>query len=160
MIIKLCLDGLVRPFIIDQSLKGPFGLNRLRAILAMLIALSLTLVPITSAWAATQMRESMQSTDAAAATEDAMSDCMKAMQAQQRAQQDQAQEHNCPCCDTPAKGACPDVGACLAKCSVHLIAVLEPAGVFRPPIIRHHRPADPQKPPEWSRAPPAPPPRA
>ena len=103
------------------------------------------------------MRASMDGTAAAASTtsDDAMSDCMKAMQAQ-----GQTQQQNCPCCDTPSKGTCPDMGACLAKCGVHVIAVLTPAAASRLPIVRHTRPGDLLEPPDWSLSPPAPPPRA
>ena len=53
------------------------------------------------------------------------------------------------------------VGAGLAKCGVHVIAVLSPAvETCRLSILRHTRPGDPQKPPDWWLAPPAPPPRA
>ena len=138
-------------------MKGPIALHRLRTIFAILIALSVTFAPIISASAAMQMRASMDG--AAALADEAMSDCMKAMQVKGQ-DHGRVQDQNCPCCDTPAKSMCPDVGACLAKCSVHVIAVLAPAAEIRLPTIRHSWPADPQESPDWSFAPPAPPPRA
>lgn len=124
----------------------------------MLIAVALTLAPITSAWAAQSMRTD-NSTAASHVVEVEMSDCMKAMRAQGETQ-GQAPDQNCPCCDTPLKGSCPDMGACLAKCSVHVMAILAPAAGHPRPVQRHNRPADPEKPPAWALAPPAPPPRA
>jgi hypothetical protein len=137
-------------------LKGAGTLHRLRATLAILIALSLTLAPITSAWAAAQMRASMDAVaSVSTASDDAMSDCMKAMQAQ-----GQEKDQDCPCCDTPSKAPCSDVGACLAKCSFHVIAILVPAAENRPTVVQHSYPTAQQKPPDWSLSPPAPPPRA
>lgn len=147
-----CLDGLVGAFMIVQHLKGSIALHRLRCILAILIAFSLTLAPIASAWADMQMRARIAAT---VLSEDSMSDCMKAMQLQP-----QAQNQNCPCCEAPSKSMCPDGGACLAKCSVHVFAVLAPAAESHPPALRHDWPADPQEPPDWAFVPPAPPPRA
>lgn len=137
-------------------MKGTRALHRLRAIFAILIAVSLTLAPATSAWAAAQMRTSM-GVDAAvnASTDEAMSDCMKAMQAQA-----QAVDQNCPCCDTPSKAACPDMGACLAKCSFHIIAILASVAEDLVGVFEHDQPTNPHKPPDWALAPPAPPPRA
>lgn len=135
-------------------------LNRLRTILAILIAFALTLAPITSAWAATQMHAGTQAAMSAAdAGEAEISDCMRAMQAQSQTQ-GQAPDQNCPCCDTPLKSSCPDMGTCLAKCSVHVIGILAPEAGNPLPTHRHDRPADPQEPPDWGFAPPAPPPRA
>ena len=140
-------------------MKGPVALHHLRTIFAILIAMSLTFAPITSAWAALQMRASMDSEVATAVVDDAMSDCMKAMRSNGQGNA-QTRDKNCPCCDAPSKSTCPDVGACLAKCSVHVIAVLTPSKESRrPTIIRHDRPAEPEEPPDWSFAPPAPPPR-
>lgn len=135
-------------------------LNRLRAILAILLALALTLAPIGSVWAAMQMRAGTDEVALASHAGDAkLSDCMKAMRAQGQAQ-GQAQDQSCPCCDTPLKGACPDMGACLAKCSAQVIAVLAPGADNHLRVHRHDRPADPEKPPDRAFPPPAPPPRA
>jgi hypothetical protein len=126
----------------------------------MLIALSLTLAPVTSAWATMQPQASMMTAGAAASTTvgDATSDCMKSMQSGEHGQ---AKEQNFPCCDAPSKSMCPDLAACFAKCSVQLTAVPWPAmDSCCLPIRRHDRPVDAQKPPDWAFAPPAPPPRA
>lgn len=86
-----------------------------------------------------------------------MSACMKAMQAND---QGQAQEQNFPCCDVPFKSMCPDVGTCLAKCSVYVIAILSPAEGRCLSIHRHCRPVDSQQALDRAVTPPAPPPRA
>jgi hypothetical protein len=136
--------------------KGRLTLLHLRSIVAILVALSLSLAPISSAWAAKQMLASMDLMKSAGTVvaDDSMSDCMKAMQARKP---DNAQ--HCPCCDTASKTSCPDDGACLAKCSVHVIAVLTPAVAGPWATGGHDSPAVPQKPPDWLSSPPAPPPR-
>lgn len=151
------LDGLVGTFMIDQPVKGTLALRRLRTIIAILIALSLTFAPLTSASAAMQMRASIDGAAAMASAlpDEATIDCMKAMSAK-----GQAQDQNCPCCDTLSKSMCPDVGGCLAKCSIHVIAIFSRAADTNLPAIRHNRPADLQEPPDWTFAPPARPPRA
>ena len=138
-------------------MRGTVTLQRLRIILAILIALSLTFAPITSAWAAMQTRASLDSTAVLATPVDveAMSDCMKAMQAQQP-----AKGFDCPCCDSPTKAPCLDGGVCLAKCSVNVFAAFTLSADYSRPIIRHDRPGDPHIPPDWATSPPAPPPRA
>jgi hypothetical protein len=141
-------------------LKEHRTLYRLRAILAILIAFALMLAPLNAAWAVVQMRAASGEVATAAPSADtAMSDCMKAMQAQGQAQ-DEPQDQNCPCCDTPLKSNCPDMGSCLAKCSVQVIAAFAPDTDRPLPLYGHNWPADPQKPPDWAFAPPAPPPRA
>src|SRR5262245_48066744 len=116
--------------------------------------MSLTLPPVTSARATMRMADQLaQSAHAAMAVGDAMSDCHGAMQP--------AKAKDCPCCDTPLKKApCKDGAACLVKCGMHILAILEPSsgGVFWP--LEQYWPADPEKPPDWSVTPPAPPPRA
>lgn len=135
-------------------MKGPLTLRCLRTILAILIALSLSLAPVASAWAAMQMHAGMEQ-DAATATdsEDAMSsDCMKAMQGKAH--------KGCDCCDTQSKAACPDTAACLAKCGSSVLAVLTPELITHREIVRHHHPKPPEKPPDRTIRPPAPPPKS
>ena len=67
---------------------------------------------------------------------------------------------SCPCCDTQSKAACPDFAACLAKCSTSVLAVLVPEQGMCLNVVRHVRPADPEKPPDWACRPPSPPPKA
>lgn len=130
----------------------------LRKLLSALIVLALVSAPVASAHAAFAMLPqshpaAVTAPDAAAqdvAGTDGMSDCMKAMQ--------KAPAKDCGCCDT--KSQCPDGGACLVKCSNHVLAVATAPAAFgmgqRETVI----PAEPQRPPDWSLRPPAPPPRA
>ncbi|MGD9803416.1 MAG: hypothetical protein AB7E81_17855 [Hyphomicrobiaceae bacterium] len=132
----------------------------MRIILAILIAVALPLAPIISEWAGASMHADTHKTVVAVAPpEDAMSDCMKAMQGMPDAMHGVA-EKDCPCCDTSSKAACPEMMACLAKCGITAIAALSPGPATLRLLIRHDRPADPQKPPDWLHRPPAPPPKA
>lgn len=150
----LRVDLFVRGVKICLPLKEPQTLSFLRPILAMLIALSLAVAPITSAWAAMQMRTTVDGpVTASAGSDDVMSDCMKAMQAK-----GQEQNQDCPCCDTKSK--CPDMTACLMKCGTQVIGIVMPVIQLAALTGRHFRPSDPQEPPDWSLRPPAPPPRA
>lgn len=130
---------------------------RMRALFAVLIAFAVALAPVSSAWAALQVRASMDTVTASdLATSDAeMSDCMKAMQTQ-----GQPQDQSCPCCDTPSKAPCAGSGACLAKCSVQVIAAFACSAELRSLVGRLNWPVQSNKPPDWAFAPPAPPPRA
>jgi hypothetical protein len=85
---------------------------------------------------------------------DAMNDdCHKSMQP--------AKAKHCPCCDTPPKKApCQDGAACLTKCGMHVLAILAPSSDDRFYLVEQYWPAVPEKPPDWSVIPPAPPPRA
>jgi hypothetical protein len=135
-------------------------LGHLRTILAILIAMALSLAPVTSAWASASMHANARETVLAVAPpEDAMSDCMKAMQSMIDSTHGVA-EKDCPCCDTSSKAACPEMMACLAKCGITAIAALSSGLATLRLVIRHDRPADPQKPPDWLHRPPAPPPKA
>jgi hypothetical protein len=127
-------------------------LSRLRAILAILIAVSLTLTPVASAWAAGQMPGRTATSAHADMAAAEMSDCHKAAKP--------AVPKNCPCCDAPSKSPCPDAGMCLVKCGMHVLAVLAPSSEGQVIVVRHNLPADPEKPPDWWLSPPAPPPRA
>jgi hypothetical protein len=132
--------------------EGSLLLSRLRTVLAILIALSLTITPMASAWAAVRTPVGAAVTAHADMAPAEMSDCHKAMQP--------AKTKDCTCCDTPSKAPCPDSGACLIKCGMHVLAVLVPSSESRLIVVRHDLPADPEKPPDWSLSPPAPPPRA
>jgi len=131
---------------------GPSSLGRLRVILAILIAVSLALTPVTSALAALHMADQLARSAHADMAAAAMSDCHGSMQP--------AKAKDCPCCDTPSKKApCQDGAACLINCGMHVLAILAPSSgdVFR--RLEQYWPADPEKPPDWSITPPAPPPR-
>jgi hypothetical protein len=130
-------------------------LSVVRTILAILITISLTLAPGASAFAATDGRVAMPMDHAAMPSVDMpddMSDCMKAMQS---GASDSSKSH-CKCCDTQNK--CPDSATCMTKCC-KVIGALKPTGkiITLTPIA--YRQAEPAKPPEWLRPPPAPPPR-
>jgi hypothetical protein len=123
----------------------------LRAALAILIALSLTLAPVASAFAAAQPSElhtTMMSVDAGMD----MSDCMKAM-----GTSGSSDKSDCKCCDTKHK--CPDGANCMTKCC-KVIGALKPAGKLIAVSAVAYRHAEPAKPPNWVSTPPAPPPRS
>lgn len=136
-------------------IEGVRHLSMLRAILAMLIALSLAVAPITSAWAAVEMSAIVDGpATAGVSADDSMSDCMKAMQSKG---QGQAQKNDCPCCDTKSK--CHDMTMCPIKCGMQFIGIVMPAIEQAVSTGGQFRRADPQEPPDWSLQPPAPPPR-
>lgn len=114
--------------------------------------MSLSLAPVTSASAAMQMHGgAWQDAAETAASENAMSDCMKAMQGKAK--------KNCACCDTQSKGACPDAVACLAKCGSLVLAILAPELQAHYKIARLNYSKNFEKPPDWANRPPAPPPK-
>lgn len=132
----------------------------------MLIALSLTFTPVASAWAAASgnaegHRQGMAATGSPVADQAAMndmpsmdmSDCMKAMQGNVG----EVPKGNCKCCDS--KQQCPDTANCMTKCC-KVIGALKPAGKIMMLTAMVYRQAEPAKPPEWLRTPPAPPPRS
>jgi hypothetical protein len=124
----------------------------LRLIFSALIALSLVLAPMASAWAALTMPADHVPT--AAPTDDmaaGMSDCEK-MRAP-------AKPKHCACCDTPAKAPCPDGAACLIKCCMQLLGILVPSSRDIIYGTTYDWPAEREKPPDRSLRPPARPPR-
>lgn len=131
----------------------------------MLIALSLVISPMASAWAAApgnaethgqgtggvkHLGAGHAAMSDMAGTE--MSDCMKAMGGDGA----DTSKSDCTCCDTQNK--CPDTANCMTKCC-KVIGALKPAGKMIPLSTVAYRQAEPAKPPEWLRTPPAPPPR-
>jgi hypothetical protein len=136
------------------SMLGAGGavLRHLRTLLATFVALALLLAPVASARAAASMHAGAHKL-AVDVTEGAMSDCMKTMQQQSKAGTD------CPCCDVKSKAACPEIAGCLAKCGISS-AVLSPEPASLRRVVRHERPVNLRKPPDWALRPPAPPPRA
>jgi len=144
-------------------------LKIVRTILAVLITLSLTFAPGASAFASThergaptmtvsahtKMMGEMKMDDTAMADmgmSSDMSDCMRAMQG---APSDSSKS-GCKCCDT--KSSCPDQATCMAKCC-KVIGAWKPAGNVMTLTSMVYHQAEPAKPPEWARTPPAPPPR-
>jgi len=120
-----------------------------------MIALSLTLAPVTSAVAAMQMRAQAHDDMAMqSGADDAMSDCMKAM-----GKTVPAKTSDCPCCDTHHKMPCQDMQVCLAKCANQALAVATPAVEPRRVTMRVVALTDRNKPPDWLSGPPAEPPR-
>lgn len=147
------IDDPVRVYVLVWPPERKPSLRRLRFIFAVLIALSLTVTPMASAWAAAAMpaHHAAAVVPADEMTAD-MSDCAKMMAP--------AKTKDCACCDAPAKAPCPDGAACLMKCGAHVLGVLIPPGEFAFRYgIAHERQGDPDKPPDWSLRPPAPPPR-
>lgn len=125
--------------------------------------MSLTFAPITAARAAMQMHVDMATEDAVTEHHGMQSgaeitDCMKAMQGVNG--EKGSSDKNCPCCDTPAKGTCPDIAGCLAKCSINVALILLPSSSNAPERQHYGGPPEPQKLPDWSFKPPAPPPKA
>lgn len=132
----------------------------------MLIALSLAISPMASAWAAAPGNTKTYGqgmggvkhigADHAAMSDTLdteMSDCMKAMQGDGA----DTSKSDCKCCDTKSK--CPDTANCMTKCC-KVIGAFKPAGKLMMLTAMVYRQAEPAKPPEWLRTPPAPPPRS
>jgi hypothetical protein len=124
-----------------------------RVIWSILIALSLILAPVASAWAAAQMSRTMMAVDTDQAAASEVPDCEKMMQRP-------ATKKNCACCDTHAKSPFPSADTCVAKCSVHIIGIVAPMSEIYLPMIRYIGPSEPEKPPDYRLRPPSPPPRA
>lgn len=118
----------------------------LRTILALLITLSLAMVPIGAAMAQGKIRHEVP---AAAAN---MDECAKMMGHMSDEADSKA---DCPCCDT--KGACPSE-YCLTKCFKVFRATLAPDAV-RTLVTIFLRVDGPVRPPDWSDGPQPPPPR-
>ena len=124
----------------------------LRAIFAIVIALSVAVAPVTVAWAALRMGTEMQMVASAQMAADSdMADCHRTMKP--------APAKDCSCCDTQPKAPCSDKTDCLLKCGTLMLGVLLVSDDSVPDTLAHSRPADPQKPPDWTSRPPAPPPR-
>ncbi len=125
-------------------------MKRVRVVLAILVALSVTLAPIGSAWAALPAatpKSEMQGADMSA-----MADCQKMMNG---ADKQPSQKSDCPCCE---KNVACSPEFCLSKCFQLLGAV--PRAEHVAVITKLHlRPAEPDPPPDWSYRPPPPPPR-
>jgi len=124
-----------------------------RTTFAIVIALSAALAPVTLGRAAMQMRTQMLAAAAAdmAAHAD-MADCHGTTKP--------AAAKDCPCCDTQPKASCSDKCDCLLKCGTLMLGVFLVSTESRSPAPGHSQPAEPQKPPDWTSGPPAPPPRA
>lgn len=82
-----------------------------------------------------------------------MSDCMKAMHDGSGT----SEKTHCKCCDTQNK--CPDNANCMTKCC-KVVGAVKPQGKIIAVATIAYRQAEPAKPPEWLRIPPAPPPRS
>lgn len=120
----------------------------------MLIALSLSLAPVAQAWAAVPAVIASEMT-MMGGDDGAAMDCAK-MGMAAAAKGEKGSE--CPCCDTKSK--CPDMSACLLKCSSHVIGVLPVPLKVAMVALRLGVPTEPEAPPDWSLRPPAPPPRS
>ena len=120
----------------------------IRPVLAFLITISLAFGPGAAAFAAA--RESVAAAmNAYAEIGMEMPDCHKAMAG--------AISKDCKCCDTKSK--CPDQATCLLKCFKVIGALTSPAKTA-PLVTVRYSPAEPEKPPDWARSPPFPPPRS
>lgn len=131
-------------------------LSFIRTILALLIAVSLAVSPMTSAMAA--MHDSTaQSKTVEPAADVAISDCMKAMgHAQDTGAADPAKS-DCDCCQIKSK--CPEMASCMTKCCKVIGFVRSAARIATVAFLIYQLPA-PDKPPEWTSQPPSPPPRS
>jgi hypothetical protein len=125
-------------------------LSIIRTVLAVLIAISLALAlgPGASAFAVAHESDMAAMVPNAEAGMD-MPDCHKAMGG--------TTSTGCKCCDTKSK--CPDQATCLLKCFKVIGAITSPAKTARLVRVRY-RPSEPEKPPNWARTPPFPPPRS
>ena len=123
------------------------NVRHIRILLALLIALSLVTGSVASAWAAAKIAAPVSSDGGSDAS--AMEDCQKAAMGQVAA--------DCACCDTTSK--CTDAAVCFKKCGSHVVGYLIALGRMAESLTRHDRRGDPPEPPDWSIAPPAPPPR-
>lgn len=99
------------------------------------------------------MRANLEEASSVAAADDAMSDCMKAMQANGA----DTSKIDCKCCDTKQK--CPDAASCMTKCC-KVLGMVKPAGKTVAIMAIQYRHAETAKPPDWLNTPPAPPPRS
>jgi hypothetical protein len=145
----------VHPETNQSHLTGGLGyfLSDIRAIFAILISLSLVFAPVTSAWAVGQMSQAMaMGAEMNTAAPSEHGDCHKAMKP--------PAPKNCACCDTHAKSPFPSADTCIAKCSMHILAILAPTSEGYLVVVRYSGPTEPEKPPDWRLSPPAPPPRA
>lgn len=122
-----------------------------RIILAGLVAVSVTLGPIGSAWAAIHAvapQSHMQSADMSV-----MTDCEKMMHG---ADKQPTKKSDCPCCEI--NPACsPEF--CLSKC-FQLLCTMPRSATIIPVATCQLWPAEADPPPNWSYRPPPPPPRA
>lgn len=121
-----------------------------RIILAIVMALSISIAPVGSAWAALRVAAAKAATQTGGISE--MSDCERMMRG---TDEQPAGKSDCPCCDFNA--ACtPDL--CLGKCFQHLGTMPRPAVIG---LVGMSRPwlAEVDPPPDWSYRPPPPPPR-
>ena len=130
----------------------------LRTILAMILALSVAFGPVgvTLAFAtgggAQTAHLDMLGADNASVLADAGSSMVDCDQVAQP-----ASSSECHCCDKSSK--CPDQASCLTKCCAKVLGSLKTLTKTGVPRLVHFRPADPLRPPDWTIAPPAPPPR-
>ena len=125
-------------------------LKHLRIILAIVLALSVTIAPIGSAWAA--LRATAAKADTRTADMSGMSDCEKMMHG---ADKQPAKKSDCPCCESNL--ACsPEF--CLSKCFQLLGTMPRPAVL---PLVAMAQlwPVEADPPPDWCYRPPPPPPR-
>jgi hypothetical protein len=125
----------------------PF-LGIIRTVLAISISITLALAPVPSSFATPQVTGMVgkMGADAAIGMEDL--DCHKAMD---------GANSDCKCCDT--KSMCPDPATCMTKCGKLLDAAKLLAKVALSNFAGYLRIA-PEKPPNWGRTPPSPPPRS
>ena len=127
-----------------------------RIILAVFIAISLVVTPLTSALAAMHGTGMPGMTTSADANMD-MFDCMKAMAGAQDKAPTDTSKGDCTCCDTKHK--CPDAANCMTKCC-KIIGALRPAARIEQLVFVLYQLPAPERPPDWISAPPFTPPRS
>ena len=136
-------------------------MRMLRTMIAVVLAVSVACGPVwvmlafaTGAGAHTAhgthaMHHDIEAASMAGEPDSAMADCDRAAPA--------SSNSGCHCCDKSSK--CPDQASCLTKCCAKVLGTLETLPKVGQPRLAHVRPADPLRPPDWTSAPPAPPPR-
>ena len=137
----------------------------LRTMLGVILALSVALGPVgvTLAFATGagphpahgahamhhEIEAATETASMAGAPDSGMADCDHAVPSNSKS--------GCHCCDKTSN--CPDQAACLMKCCSMVLGTLKTLDKTTLPRLAHVRPADPLRPPDWTSAPPAPPPR-
>jgi hypothetical protein len=129
---------------------GAVILASARALIALLIAISLTFTPLTGAWA----KHAMRAGAGVAAAANLAPDCHKAKP-----------HHGAPaghdCCDRDSKSKCPDEGCgCILKCGAQTLAVFAMPEPIQLASAGEFHALDAERPPGLRLDPPGPPPRA
>jgi hypothetical protein len=130
-------------------------LAALRAVIAMVFALSLTLEPLPAA----QAMKAVHTDAGMSAPSNGMPDCHKAHKAHKANHREMPRD--CGCCGDLGKSQCPGEGcACLFKCGAQTLALYAEGTTLRFVASAEFHSIDPVKPPGAGVIPAGPPPRA